>query len=198
MAATNPLALSYLQHILTAVSVRDRSAPYRTFFDNWFAFERGGPFLNASSRPHWYNNPCPSRHGEALRRAHFISTMAARTLAGLERKRLVKDHVIPVAVLRDLLFEQQPRSIEEVRLMMQKHYRIGILAIEEDESLSRSGLRSKMPGGWMITDSPFARYESAGIVAQDVGLYGNAVHAQLRQTASESGYRPLGRHYDNG
>lgn len=210
MLARNALEESYLKHILIAVEARDCSAPFRTFFDSWFAFKSGGPFLNSSSRPHWFNNPCPSRHGEALRRAHFVSMAAARTLAHLEPNRLVKDHAIPVAVLRDMLFDEQPGSIEEVRLMMQRKYRIGILIHEEDDMLSKSGLRSKMPVGWVKSDSPFARYEQVGIVAQDVGLCGNAIRVPVKRahgnaipSTLQRGFRAIGsgrfgKSLDNG
>lgn len=166
---------SYIRHILVAAQARDFSAPWRTFFDNWFAFRVGGPFLNRNSRPHWFNNPCPDRHGEALRRAHFISVTAARVLAGISRDRLVKDHAIPVSVLRDIIFDDQPESLEDVRALMLRHYRIGIITHAEDGELSRAGLRSDMPHGWRRDGDPFARYREAGITAQDLGWSGSAI-----------------------
>jgi hypothetical protein len=169
MAAANPIEESYLKRILASVAVNDFSAPFRTDFDNWFAFKEGGAFLNANSRPHWHNNPCPDKHGAALRRAHFVSHAAARTLGGVTRERLMKDHAIPVSVLRDMLFEEQPRSTEEVRAFMLRYYCFGIITEEEDAELNRAGLRSRMPDGWTPNDSPFARYEKVGIVAQDRG-----------------------------
>jgi hypothetical protein len=169
MTAGNRLEESYLKHILTAVEVRDSSAPFRTFLDNWYAFREGGPFLNRRSRPHWFNNPCPDRHGQALGLAHFISIDAARTLGGLERSRLIKDHAIPVAVLRDMLFDEQPESINEVRAFLIRHYRFGIITSDEDAKLTSAGLRSRMPAGWSTADGPFARYEMVGIIAQDRG-----------------------------
>lgn len=170
MASTNPLEDSYLKHILIAVEVRDHSAPFRTFFDNWFAFKEGGPFLNGNSRPHWFNNPCPDKHGQALCRAHFVSQTAARTLGGFTRERLMRDHAIPVAVLRDMLFEQQPDSINSIRAFLRQHYCFGIITDEEDRKLNAAGLRSCMPDGWTTADGPFARYERVGIIAQDQRL----------------------------
>lgn len=165
----NRMEESYLEHILVAAGVQDYSAPFRTFFDNWFAFKEGGPFLNGNSRPHWYNNPCPDKHGEALRRAHFVSTAAAQTLAGLARERLMKDHAIPVAVLRDMLFDEQPNAIELIRSFMLRYYRFGIITEGEDHRLNEAGLRSRMPPDWAKDDSPFSRYDDVGIVAQDQG-----------------------------
>lgn len=175
MSGENPLELSYLQHIQIAANARDRSAPFRTFFDNWFAFKNGGAFLNSNSRPHWFNNPCPNRHGEALSRAHFVSVEAARTLAGMERQRLVKDHAIPVSVLREMLIEQQPSSIDEVDRFMRRFYRFGIISQREDEQIRAKGLNSKMPGDWQADGDPFARYVAAGIVQQDINQAGWAI-----------------------
>jgi hypothetical protein len=177
MASANLFEESYLKYILIAVEIRDHSAPFRTFFDNWFAFKEGGPFLNGNSHPHWYNNPCPDKHGEALRRAHFVSLHAARTLGGIASERLVKDHAIPVAVLRDLLFDEQPNSIEEVRVVLLRYYRFGIITDEEDRTLNAAGLRSRMPADWITELSPFARYERVGIIAQDQGHSGRSVLA---------------------
>lgn len=192
MQSNDPLEESYLKHIVIATEARDHSAPFRTFFDNWFAFKEGGPFLNGNSRPHWHNNPCPDRHGEALRRAHFVSASAARTLGGLVRERLMKDHAIPVAVVRDMLFDEQPNSIEQIRAFMLKNYCIGIITDEEDRTLNAAGLRSRMPPGWTIADGPFARYEAVGIVAQDLGCV-SAHYSQPPQFDSKQRQNPLGR-----
>lgn len=164
----NELENAYLSHLLIAAEARDFSAPFRTFFDNWFAFHVGGPFLNRSSRPHWFNNPCPNRHGNALRRAHFVSAAAARTLSQLTRDRLVKDHAIPVAILRGMLFEAQPRNHNDVRDFLLRYYRIGIITEAEHTALSAAGLKSRMPDDWQSDASLFRRYEAVGIVAQDV------------------------------
>jgi hypothetical protein len=169
VATTNDFGRSYLKRILASVEVRDFSAPFRTDFDNWFAFREGGPFLNGNSRPHWHNHPCPDKHGVALRRAHFVSHAAARTLGGIARERLMKDHAIPVAVLRDLLFDRQPDSIEQVRAVLLRHYRFGVITEQEDRLLNAAGLRSRMPEGWTPNDGPFARYEKVGIAGQDGG-----------------------------
>lgn len=182
MATPNQLESVYLKHILLAVGVRDYSAPFRTFFDNWFAFKEGGPFLNGNSRPHWFNAPSPDKHGQALRRAHFVSQDAARTLGGLARERLMKDHAIPVAVLRDMLFDEQPNSIEEIRAFMLKNYCFGVITDEEDRKLSAAGLRSRMPRRWAAADGLFARYEAVGIVAQDQGCRAAPVRATSLQS----------------
>lgn len=77
----------------------------------------------------------------------------------------MKNHAIPVCVLRDMLFVQQRRSIDDLRAFLLHHVLFGIITFEEDELLNRADLRSRMPAGWVADrDSPFARYEEVGIV----------------------------------
>lgn len=166
--AINALALSTLKHLQIATEAQDRGAPFRTFFDNFYAYYVGGPFLNQSGRPHWHNNPCPRRHREALLHSHFVSVPAMRVLAGLSEERLIKDHAIPVSVLRELFLEDGCNTLERVHSLMSRFYRIGIITAFEDALLTSRGLRSRMPSGWRMSDDPFARYESVGITAQQL------------------------------
>lgn len=189
MVAENRLENAYLKHILIAIEERDFSAPFRTFFDNWFAFREGGPFLNGNSRPHWFNRPCPSKYGEALRRAHFISAGALPVLSGLTSKRLMKDHAIPVAVLRDMLFEKRPNSAEEVRKLLLQYFRFGIITDEEDRRLNGAGLRSRMPNGWSESDDVFARYATVRIAGQNL----RPSYPVLRKSIESFRVRPKAR-----
>lgn len=166
MATANPIAHSYVQHIFIAVQAGDRSAPFRTFFDNWFAFQTAGPFLNQNSRPQWFNNPCPDKHGSALKNCHFISSAAARVLGGLSSTRLVKDHCVPVSVLREIIFDSHALTTEYVEQLMLRFYRVGVITKEEDDLLTAEGMRSAMPDGWTAGDNPFARYDHVGVTGQ--------------------------------
>jgi hypothetical protein len=165
--ARNALALSYAEHILIASQVGDRSAPFRTFFDNWFAFRMAGPFLNQNSRPHWFNNPSPDKHGSALENCHFVSCGAARVLSGMSRDRLVKDHCVPVSTLREIIIDRQPQTIEDVEGLLLQFYRVGVLTKAEDDRLTAVGLRSEMPAGWTTAQNVFARYSEAEIIGQE-------------------------------
>ncbi|MFN3725217.1 MAG: hypothetical protein ACK4SZ_02815 [Allosphingosinicella sp.] len=166
--ALNNLALSTLRHIQIAVEARDRAAPYRTFFDNFYAYYRGGPLLNDAGRPYWFNNPCPRKHRNALASLHFVSSAASRVLAGLDTERLVRDHAIPVAVLREILMNAHPPSDEVVERYLRSFYRLGLITESEDERLSAAGLRSHMPKSWHSHDGAFARYEAVAITAHQV------------------------------
>lgn len=167
MALSN-LALSTLRHVQIAVEARDQAAPYRTFFDNFYAYFRGGPLLNQAGRPHWFNNPCPQKHRNALMTVHFVSSTAARVLAGLYTERLVRDHAIPVAVIREILMNAHRPSDELVERYLRSFYRLGLITESEDERINAAGLRSRMPENWHPHDGAFARYEAVGITAQQV------------------------------
>lgn len=165
---TNTLALSSLKHIQIAVEAKDRGAPFRTFFDNFFAYHVRGAHLNSNGRPIWLNNPCPRRHRDALLGAHFVSVAAMRVLAGLSEERLVKDHAIPVSVLREMLIDDNCDTLKRVQRLMSRFYRIGIITVSEDDLLVSRGFRSQMPSGWRRGDGPYARYDAVGITAQQL------------------------------
>lgn len=164
----NALAISSLKHIQIAVEARDQAAPFRTFLDNFFAYYFGRPFLNQNGRPHWLNAPCPKRHRDALMNLHFISIPAMRVLAGLSDEPLVRDHAIPVAVIRDLLMNTPQPRLEVIECYVRNFYRLGLITRLEDEQLTAAGLRSRMPDGWSPHHGPFCRYNKVGIVAQQL------------------------------
>ena len=137
------VADSYLNHILIAVVASDHAAPFRDFLDNWFAFERGPPFLTSGGRPVWFNNPCAVQRRELLQSMHFISQEARDILdrAYADPKsfvtlrttnhpstRLMVDHVIPLRVLRHRLFNDMDlNSPERVKAYLIDHYRFRLL-----------------------------------------------------------------------
>lgn len=164
----NALAMSTLRHIQIATEARDRAAPFRTFFDNLHAYRTGGALLSRTGKPLWFNAPCPTRDREALLSAHFVSTEAMRVIAGLSHEPLVRDHAVPVSVLRELLMNAHAPTIDLVDGYMRDFYRLGIITRSENERLNAAGLRSKMPEGWTAHDTPFARYEAAAITAKQL------------------------------
>jgi len=174
---------SYLEHILLALGVRDRAAPYRDFLDNWYAFRVREGHLTKGHRPIWFNNPCAITRGAALRRMHFISEKADAVLRSAEGAsdeyqrmrdeknpacRLMVDHAVPLGVIVAHLQEQFDANpaitahwLEERLIQL---YHLGVITSEEDARLNSLGLRSAMPRGWDGADLQ-ARYKTAGIVA---------------------------------
>ena len=165
--------------MLIAAEVEDASAPFRDFADNWYAFDRGGPFLTAGSRPRWFNNPCAWGSRDQLNAMNFcsaaareiINAAAADSAAFLQKRRakevslrLMIDHAIPLVILRQRVFADVTlRSIPALRDYMRASYRRGVITSSEDASLNGLGLRSRMPADWDGVD-PYARYRAASIL----------------------------------
>jgi hypothetical protein len=175
------LAASYLDHIAIALAVNDQGAPFRTFIDNWYAFEIGAGHLTKGDRPIWFNNPCAKTHKVALRGMHFQSASAAAVLELAETDparylqarakddavRLMVDHAIPLRVIVQMLLaaaKQEAPTRESIRARLLRWYHLGVITAEEDTRLNRHGLRSAMPKLWDGKDV-FARYAEVGIVA---------------------------------
>lgn len=133
----------------------------RTFVDSWYAMDRGGPLLEPSGRPLWLNNPDPRKVGPALLACDFVS---ANALTRIQRGEmgLIKDHAIPVRVLRERLAALEDTSAESIEALLRRFYAVGVITTDEDRRLNSKRLNNKMPAGWDGV-SKFARYEAADI-----------------------------------
>lgn len=151
-----------LEFIQIFIKYQPPKSALRTFLDEWFAYNRGELFLSGRLGPHWYNKPDPVRHNAALRGMDFISEQAEEVLSGRQRHELMKDHSVPIAVVRSKLFELNDTSIESIRSLLMTWYKLGVITKDEDTRLNANGLRQKMPDDWDGAD-PFARYHAVGI-----------------------------------
>jgi len=75
---------------------------------------------------------------------------------------LVNDHAIPFKYLKDILLNDPDLEVATLRLHLEKHSIACLITKEEDISLNKIGLNSKMPNNWDGID-PLARYKEAGI-----------------------------------
>jgi len=58
---------------------------------------------------------------------------------------------------------QTDHSRDQIRVSLEKFYRLGVLTKEEDLKLKKKKLNSKMPSGWTMENGVFARYDVIGI-----------------------------------
>jgi len=155
---------SYLEHIKICIESDAWGAGLlRSFADYWFAYHKQGPFLNSNNNPKWYNNPSSVKDKDALLEMHFISDMAFDAIEQGSDVRLIKEHSVPVRVLRKILIQQEPKSTTDIENILLRFYRLGVLTKDEDDILCVKGLSSKMPMYWDTTENVFSRYEVAGI-----------------------------------
>ena len=121
---------------------------FRTFVDNWFAYSHGGHMLNSKGRPKWFNNPDPKKERDALLSMHFVSADARKVLSGESNGRLVKDHAIPINILRQLIHDIPEHSVSSIGAFLMNNYRLGVITKAEDDQLNSEKLRSVMPKDW--------------------------------------------------
>jgi len=155
---------SYLEHIKICIESGSWGAGLlRSFTDYWFAYHKQGPFLNSNNNPKWHNKPSSVKDKDALLEMHFISDMAFDAIEKGSAVRLIKEHSIPLRVIRKILIQHEPKTTTDIENILLRFYRLGVLTKDEDDILRLKGLNSKMPASWGLTESVFSRYEVAGI-----------------------------------
>jgi hypothetical protein len=155
---------SYLEHIKICIESGSWGAGLlRSFTDYWFAYHKQGPFLNSNNNPKWHNKPSSIKDKDALLEMHFISDMAFDAIEKGSDVRLIKEHSIPLRVIRKILIQHEPKTTTDIENILLRFYRLGVLTKDEDDILRLKGLNSKMPASWGLTESVFSRYEVAGI-----------------------------------
>lgn len=146
---------AYLEYLKIYLNTKEENGPlFRTFVDNWFAYSEGSPFLNSRGKPKWFNNPNPVKERDALLAMHFKSKDAMRIIYGKQEGRLMKDHSIPIKILRILICEELGTGpgVSKIKQFLKKYYRIGVITKKED-----------MPENW-DRSNVFARYKKVNII----------------------------------
>ena len=78
-----------------------------------------------------------------------------------KRLKLVWEHCVPLSFIYEKLFECR-HSPEKMCETVQSLYRMAWITKDEDNRISRLGMRSLMPHGWDGTN-PYARYTKSSI-----------------------------------
>lgn len=80
-----------------------------------------------------------------------------------DERELRHDHAVPKKYLIGRLAERRgSATVERVRLLLDAHCIGVVITRDQDNLLTKKGLRASMPPGWDGTD-PLARYRAAGI-----------------------------------
>ena len=134
------------------------SSLLRTLMDSWHAYYRGGHFIKSSGNPRTFDNPSNRLELMALASLPDCSVAARKVLNGEAKDRIVKDHAIPVAFLRDALFETLPDDAtgQDADKWLAENYCIAVLTHDQHETLE---FRANMPSDWDRVDVR-ARYQS--------------------------------------
>lgn len=173
-ARRRELRESFLSHLQI---YRRCSNPDSSFFgtliDSWYAYERGGVFIKRTQNPRTLDNPKGSLELAAMRQLPFISRSAGAVLFKGEMGRLVREHSIPKAFLRELFLDEVPLDggIEKIQEWLLSRYHVAALTEAEHRNLSN---RSVMPVDWDGNDAwcrylGLARYDEPTCVDGDWG-----------------------------
>lgn len=72
------------------------------------------------------------------------------------------EHRIPLSKIKSLIADCDFDPLQSEKIL-EDYFQIVWITNEEDDSLKRHGLNSRMPEGWKNGDDPDARYQKAGI-----------------------------------
>lgn len=102
-----------------------------------------------------------------------LVSVAARTLHG-NRQSVVKEHVVPLRVIRQELCDlipQQKLGLDDIAAVLDELTHFGTITKTEDALLRQAGLTSRMPDGFGTPGHPYhrdvlSRYKHVGIVLE--------------------------------
>lgn len=123
------------------------SSLFGTLIDSWYAYYRGGIFVKRTGNPRTLANPTGRLELEAMRQLPFISQSAGEVLFQGAKGRLVREHSIPKAFLRELFLDELPleSGIDEIQEWLCRRYHVAVLTYAEHRNLPN---RSAMPKDW--------------------------------------------------
>lgn len=81
-----------------------------------------------------------------------------------EIKGLRLEHLIPRGILASELLEKEP---DDLASFLDTYFKAAVITTDDDAQLNRHGVRSRMPGGWVLGSDPRVRYEQAGFRWED-------------------------------
>lgn len=151
-----------LKHIQLEMQ-HNRYQHLRHFIDQYYCYRHG--IVKRTGRAHWDNVVWKG-----------IVSVAARSET--DRKRVVKEHVVPLKVIETRLRElaaEGKTSLDAIAAVLEKLTHFGTITKEEDAKLRKARLIKAMPEGFFQRDHRYyndilARYKEVGIVLEPVDL----------------------------
>lgn len=162
MDRRDALRIANLHYIKAFIEADDPNGMLRTYVDNWFAYKQGGSFLTNSLRARWFNRKDFQTKPQAVLNFHYHSERAWSVFHDdAPWENLVKDHTIPIRILKQRLFNLEAKSIEAIENILIESYRIALITEEEHRNLANIGLAYDLPAN--AQNSHLSRYEEARI-----------------------------------
>lgn len=84
-----------------------------------------------------------------------------------ERRNTRTDHVVPLKTFYQILVDRKVETTEDFMKYAEKYLHLVYITKDEDDRLTKAGLRDKMPSNW---SDPFDRYATVGIRVADTRI----------------------------
>ena len=137
----------------------------RSLLDSWYAYWMGRPYVKSTGTVQWFNHRelALPRLRDAVKSMHYISKDAWDVLT--ERappQRLMKDHAVPVKVLRREIKTKRFATIGQLEQFLIDRYRVGVITKTEDVRLGKV-FKDEMPRD---ASSEYARYRDSRVTIE--------------------------------
>ena len=144
-----------LEHIELELRYQ-RTCHLRHFIDQYYCYKNN--YLTRNGRASW----------ERIIWRGFVSIDAAQISS---RKEVVKEHVVPIKVIANILLSQSESCIlntQEIASILDRYVVFATISKREDQLLRNAKLNSQMPAGFWekghdLYNDLFARYKVVGI-----------------------------------
>ena len=163
-------ALIELKHIHLELQ-NNRTKHLRHFVDQYYCYKHG--FVNRNGGAKWEALVWKGVVSvEARKLKDEIHEKVKSDKLALEevRKKVVKEHVVPLKVITSFLEGLTDTSIGSIVVVLDKYTLFGTITKDEDKELRKAGLNSKMPtddeGNEWDGNDLLARYNSVGIALE--------------------------------
>ncbi|PHR54378.1 MAG: hypothetical protein COA44_13250 [Arcobacter sp.] len=138
-----------LKHILIELEY-GRTNHFRHFIDQYFCYKQG--YVTKNNKASW----------SEIVGNEFTSAAARKVLDDPNRsnKELIdKEHVVPLKVLEEMLLKINNPTTKIIDDFLSQWLLFATITKEEDNLLTKNGLKSAMPQGFNESDSKFSRYD---------------------------------------
>jgi hypothetical protein len=159
-----------LKHIQLELQ-NNRTQHLRSFVDQYYCYKHG--FVNRNGGAKWEALVWKGVVSvEARKLKDEISTKVKSDKLALEevRKKVVKEHVVPLKVITNLLEGLTDTSTGSIAAVLDEYILFGTITKDEDKKLRKAGLNSKMPtddeGNEWDGNDRLARYRAVGIALE--------------------------------
>lgn len=147
-----------LEHILIELKNK-RGQHLRHFIDQFFCYKHN--YVTKTGNAKWSD----------ITWREFVSH-SAKNIKGIEGKKFVKEHIVPIQRIKKELLKLKNPSVESIEALLDELVLFATITSDEDKMLRDAKLTSSMPEGFddpshEFYRDPLARYNAVGIKVEN-------------------------------